>query len=187
MSKDDLNQGYLAFMPDWRVYRSLLSMEEWYELENYIFQLRFDGVDTDPSTIKNVQIKAFWGIIRKGILKAMRQFRYRQGKKNKANNQDISSNTDFDADPKISDSKAQNPVNDITPQPTQESLSNKQETGENEIIEMLVNEGYSMDTPPDIENQTGYLIVSERTGKPIGDLMLLHNKIYKKNKELKVA
>lgn len=130
------NDGYLAFMPDWREYKDLLTCEEWCELEDYIFKLRFDNIDTDPSTIKNKHIQVYWKIIRKGVQRALAQFRYR---KNKTKNTDIPSNTEFDKAPKKKnenkgDFRPKIPKDDIRVQQDIESVPNLLKTGKNEEL-----------------------------------------------------
>lgn len=139
----NVNDGYLAFMPDWREYKDLLTCEEWCELEDYIFKLRFDNIDTDPLTIKNKQIQVYWKIIRKGIQRALVQYRYR---KNKTKNTDIPSNTEFETENEnkgvFNDFQASD---DIIPQLDNESVSNRLKVDKNEGLQI----------PSDVINEMG--------------------------------
>lgn len=124
------NKGYMAFMPDWRETKRDLSPEQWYELEDYMFQLRFDGIDTDPSTIQDKEIKLAWRLIRPALKKIIRNYNYKQ--KQLSNNTQtenrIEANTEFDNE------------NDTIPQTTTESPSEGQETPKNEVINEVKNE-----------------------------------------------
>lgn len=85
---------YMTFYENWVELKKMCSPEEWYELEDIIFQLRFEGIDTDPKTINNIKIKAAWIVIRPSILKSNRNTRYQDNKGKK--NTDITPNEDFD-------------------------------------------------------------------------------------------
>lgn len=77
------NVKYLTFYENWRKNKKWCTPEEWYELEDIILQLRFDGIDTDPDTIENEKIAMIWNNIRPSILKSNRDKRYNDSKKNK--------------------------------------------------------------------------------------------------------
>lgn len=87
------NKGYMAFMPDWREHKKELTPEQWYELEDYMFMLRFDNIDTDPSTIEDKEIRIIWRSVRTSLLKIIRNYNYKKKSKGK---KDIESNEEFD-------------------------------------------------------------------------------------------
>ena len=72
---------YLTFYENWRQLRNCCTLEEWYELETMIFNLRFDGVDTDPNLISNIKLQGFWVAVRPSILKSNRNTRHNNKKK----------------------------------------------------------------------------------------------------------
>lgn len=122
------NKGYMAFMPDWREYKKDLTPEQWYELEDYMFQLRFDNIDTDPSSIQDKEIRLVWRSIRPQLKKIIRNYNYKQKSKN---NQDIQPNTEFEITPNEPVKTEEYP----NPQPKIESPSEGQEMGKNEVTE----------------------------------------------------
>lgn len=77
------NVKYLTFYENWRKNKKWCTPEEWYELEDIILQLRFDGIDTDPDTIENEKIAMIWNNIRPSILKSNRDKRYNDNKRAK--------------------------------------------------------------------------------------------------------
>lgn len=90
------NKGYMAFMPDWWEYKKELTPEQWYELEDYMFQLRFNGVDTETSTIQDKEIRLIWRTIRAQLKKIIRNYNYKnKGKGNSI----IEINTEFEQTP----------------------------------------------------------------------------------------
>lgn len=62
---------YFVFRKEWYELRKTLSKNVWYELETLMLQLRWDGVDTDPKTIKNKTVRTLWISIRQRILDSM--------------------------------------------------------------------------------------------------------------------
>ena len=50
----------LKFVEWWLSYREMLTPEQWYELEGYIFKFEFDEEYTDPSEIKDKVIRSAW-------------------------------------------------------------------------------------------------------------------------------
>lgn len=117
------NKGYMAFMPDWREIKKDLTPEQWYELEDYMFQLRFDGIDTDPSSIQDKEIKLAWRLIRPAIKKIIRNYKYKQ-KQLSNKNAEITPNLEFEDEI------------DATPQPMEESVSEGQEMGKIKVPEI---------------------------------------------------
>lgn len=85
-----MNSEYLVFHREWYELRKDMSAKVWYELETYILQLRFDGIDTDPQTIKNKNVKRNWILIRKKILDSIEKLK----RKNKAKTKDLSISND---------------------------------------------------------------------------------------------
>lgn len=80
-----VKKGYFVFHKEFYEIRKELGIKAWYELETYMLQLRFDGIDTDPQTIKNKSIKREWIMIRKKILDSIdnmnRQNKHRENEK----------------------------------------------------------------------------------------------------------
>ena len=72
---------YLAFYENWRMNKKMCTAEEWYELEDLILQLRFDGIDTKVEDIKNPKLQLIWNNIRPSLLKSNRDKRYNDNKK----------------------------------------------------------------------------------------------------------
>lgn len=62
---------YFVFREEWYELRKTLSKNAWYELETLMLQLRWDGVDTDPKTIKNKTVRTLWVSVRQRILDSM--------------------------------------------------------------------------------------------------------------------
>ena len=95
------NVKYLTFYENWRKNKKWCTPEEWYELEDIILQLRFDGIDTDPDTIENEKIAMIWNNIRPSILKSNRDKRYNDSKKNKQSSNTLQDTvgTEFDITP----------------------------------------------------------------------------------------
>ena len=58
---------YFVFHKEWYELKKELSAKAWIELEDYMLQLRFDGIDTDPKSIKNKTVRLQWIMIRKKI------------------------------------------------------------------------------------------------------------------------
>lgn len=90
---------YLAFYENWRMNKKWCTPEEWYELEDLILQLRFDGIDTKVENIKNPKLQMIWNNIRPSLLKSNRDKKYNDNKKSAL--QEVTS-TEFDL-PKIED------------------------------------------------------------------------------------
>lgn len=63
-----VKKGYFVFHKEFYDIRKEIGMKAWYELETYMLQFRFEGIDTNPQTIKNKSIKREWILIRKKIL-----------------------------------------------------------------------------------------------------------------------
>lgn len=58
---------YFVFHKEWYELKKELSAKAWIELEDYMLKLRFDGIDTDPKSIKNKTVRLQWIMIRKKI------------------------------------------------------------------------------------------------------------------------
>lgn len=81
----------LSFYENWRDLKKMFTNDEWCELEEIIWALRFDGIDTDPKTISNMKIRMAWNLIRPSIKKSNRNTRYQEKKK-----ADVTTNTEVD-------------------------------------------------------------------------------------------
>lgn len=77
-----VKKGYFVFHKEFYDIRKEIGMKAWYELETYMLQLRFEGIDTNPQTIKNKSIKREWIMIRKKILDSIDNM----NRKNRHNN-----------------------------------------------------------------------------------------------------
>lgn len=81
----------LSFYENWRDLKKMFTNDEWCELEEIIWALRFDGIDTNPKTISNMKIQMAWSLIRPSIKKSNRNTRYQEKKK-----ADVTTNTEVD-------------------------------------------------------------------------------------------
>lgn len=79
---------YFVFREEWYELRKSLSKNAWYELETLMLQLRWDGVDTDPKTIKNKTVRTLWVSIRQRILDSMENCERKKKQRAKASLQD---------------------------------------------------------------------------------------------------
>ncbi len=48
------------FLNWWCHYKNMLTPEQWYELEEYIFNFGFDNKYTNPSSIKDKEVRSAW-------------------------------------------------------------------------------------------------------------------------------
>lgn len=110
---------YFVFHKEWYELRKELSAKAWVELEDYMLKLRFDGIDTDPKSIKNKTIRLQWIMIRKKIYDSINNMK-RQKKHRSQNNPDLS---------------ASNALGDNLYHQAEESPSNRQEIPINEGFE----------------------------------------------------
>ena len=151
---------YFVFREEWYELRKSLSKNAWYELETLMLQLRWDGVDTDPKTIKNKTVRTLWVSVRQRILDSMenceRKKKQRQRTKASPQNNDFQKN-DF----KASTSHV-NDIDDTNYQNTIESASEAKEIGntgifqDTELIGTLKNEQFEVmkgKTTVEIEEQ----------------------------------
>ena len=95
---------YFVFHKEWYELKKELSAKAWIELEDYMLQLRFDGIDTDPKSIKNKTVRLQWIMIRKKIYDSInnmkRQKKYRNQIANENNPSNvIEPNDDFNIEP----------------------------------------------------------------------------------------
>lgn len=122
---------YFVFREEWYELRKSLSKNAWYELETLMLQLRFDGVDTDPKTIKSKTVRTLWVSVRQRILDSMENCERKKRQRAKASLQD----NDFQK----SDFKAQishvNYIDDTNYQNTIESVSEVKEMGNTGILQ----------------------------------------------------
>ena len=94
---------YFVFHKEWNELRKTLSKNAWYELETLMLQLRWEGIDTDPLTIKNQIVRSNWINVRARILNSMKNLKAKKGNKIEqeikpapTNNTDITPNNEFD-------------------------------------------------------------------------------------------
>ena len=79
---------YFVFREEWYELRKSLSKNAWYELETLMLQLRWDGVDTDPKTIKSKTVRTLWVSVRQRILDSMENCERKKRQRAKASLQD---------------------------------------------------------------------------------------------------
>lgn len=79
---------YFVFREEWYELRKSLSKNAWYELETLMLQLRWDGVDTDPKTIKSKTVRTLWVSVRQRILDSMENCERKKKQRAKASPQD---------------------------------------------------------------------------------------------------
>ena len=79
---------YFVFREEWYELRKSLSKNAWYELETLMLQLRWDGVDTDPKTIKNKTVRTLWVSVRQRILDSMENCERKKRQRAKASLKD---------------------------------------------------------------------------------------------------
>ena len=136
MSKKSEITDYFVFNREWYELKKTISKKVWAELLDLMLQLRFDGVDTDPQTIKNKTVRSYWVMIRVRILNSMdrcerkKEERKRKMETNSKSQQDIPSNTEPENNPNKTVITAEYP----NPQPKTESPSGGQESGKNEVL-----------------------------------------------------
>ena len=51
---------HFYFLNWWCEYKDMLTPEQWYELEEYIFKFGLDCEYTDPNEIKDMTIRSAW-------------------------------------------------------------------------------------------------------------------------------
>ena len=79
---------YFVFREEWYELRKSLSKNAWYELETLMLQLRWDGVDTDPKTIKDKTVRTLWVSVRQRILDSMENCERKKRQRAKASLKD---------------------------------------------------------------------------------------------------
>ena len=137
---------YFVFREEWYELRKSLSKNAWYELETLMLQLRWDGVDTDPKTIKDKTVRTLWVSVRQRILDSMENCERKKKQRAKASLKDN--------DLQKSDFKATtshvNGIDDTNYQNTIESASEAKEMGntgilqDTELIGTLKNEQFEV-------------------------------------------
>lgn len=98
---------YFVFHKEWYELKKELSAKAWIELEDYMLKLRFDGIDTDPKSIKNKTVRLQWIMIRKKIydsinnMKRQKKHRNQNTIDNPSNGENIpiEPNDDFNVEP----------------------------------------------------------------------------------------
>lgn len=138
---------YLAFYENWRMNKEWCTPEEWYELEDLILQLRFDGIDTKVEDIKNPKLQMIWNNIRPSLLKSNRDKKYNDNKKSAL--QEVTS-TEFDL-PKEENQE----IGDLSPQNIQDDISvHQEEDMQPESLIEPFNEELEDNNINDFENNT---------------------------------
>ena len=120
---------YFVFHKEWYDLKKTVSKKVWDELLDLMLQLRFDGIDTDPQTIKNKTVRSYWVMMRVRILNSMKRCEEKK-KERKKNNTDLPPNTDFEEKAENSPNKATEPQNDIVIPQEEESVSEAPKQGE---------------------------------------------------------
>ena len=122
---------YFVFREEWYELRKSLSKNAWYELETLMLQLRFDGVDTDPKTIKNKTVRTLWLSVRQRILDSMENCERKKKQRAKASPQDNDlQKNDFKAT-----TSHDNDIDDTNYQNTIESAPEAKEMGNTGILQ----------------------------------------------------
>ena len=137
---------YFVFREEWYELRKSLSKNAWYELETLMLQLRFDGVDTDPKTIKSKTVRTLWVSVRQRILDSMENCERKKRQRAKASLQD----NDFQKSDFKAPTSHVNDIDDTNYQNTIESASEAKEMGntgilqDTELIGTLKNEQFEV-------------------------------------------
>lgn len=153
---------YLAFYENWRMNKKWCTPEEWYELEDLILQLRFDGIDTKVEDIKNPKLQMIWNNIRPSLLKSNRDKKYNDNKKSAL--QEVVT-TEFDIpnteenveNENKADLSPSKPLVDNSYQPEGKSASNGLKIGKNEVLED--------NNENNIDDMGNLLVFNQTTGK----------------------
>lgn len=137
---------YFVFREEWYELRKSLSKNAWYELETLMLQLRWDGVDTDPKTIKNKTVRTLWVSVRQRILDSMENCERKKKQRAKATLQD----NDFQKNDFKASTSHVNDIDDTNYQNTIESAPEAKEIGntgifqDDELIGTLKNEQFEV-------------------------------------------
>lgn len=137
---------YFVFREEWYELRKSLSKNAWYELETLMLQLRWDGVDTDPKTIKNKTVRTLWVSVRQRILDSMENCERKKKQRAKATLQD----NDFQKNDFKASTSHVNDINDTNYHNTTESAPEVKEMGntgifqDDELIGTLKNEQFEV-------------------------------------------
>lgn len=122
---------YFVFREEWYELRKSLSKNAWYELETLMLQLRFDGVDTDPKTIKSKTVRTLWVSVRQRILDSMENCERKKRQRAKASLQD----NDFQKSDFKASTSHDNDIDDTNYQNTIENASEAKEIGNTGILQ----------------------------------------------------
>ena len=158
MSKKSEITEYFVFNREWYELKKTVSKKVWDELFDLMLQLRFDGVDTDPQTIKSKTVRSYWVMIRVRILNSMercerkKEERKRKMETNSESQQDMQPNTEFYSEPENNPNMTVITAEYPNPQPKAESPSEGQESGKNEVLEIKS----SVPDVDDIDNDFRY-------------------------------
>ena len=137
---------YFVFREEWYELRKSLSKNAWYELETLMLQLRWDGVDTDPKTIKSKTVRTLWVSIRQRILDSMENCERKKKQRAKASLQDNGfQKSDFKAttshDNDIDDTNYHNAIESVT---EVKEMGNTGILQDNEIIGSIENKQFEV-------------------------------------------
>lgn len=128
---------YFVFREEWYELRKTLSKNAWYELETLMLQLRWDGVDTDPKTIKNKTVSTLWVTVRQRILDSMENCERKKKQRAKTTPQ----NNDFKAQISPDNTNYQNTIENAT---EDEEMSNTGILQDNELIGTIQSEQFEV-------------------------------------------
>lgn len=137
---------YFVFREEWYELRKSLSKNAWYELETLMLQLRWDGVDTDPKTIKNKTVRTLWVSVRQRILDSMENCERKKKQRAKATLQD----NDFQKNDFKASTSHVNDIDDTNYQNTTENAPEVKEMGntgifqDNKIIGTIENKQFEI-------------------------------------------
>lgn len=113
----------------------LLTPEQFAELMQLIYHTKW-GEGVDEKTITDKQVLLVWKTLKHTIIKSVKNAKQYAKKQ-----QEIQPNTEFDNEPKISENKGIITVEYPNPQPMEESVSDGQEMGKNEVPEIHEEDG----------------------------------------------
>lgn len=128
---------YFVFREEWYELRKTLSKNAWYELETLMLQLRWDGVDTDPKTIKNKTVSTLWVTVRQRILDSMENCERKKKQRAKTTPQ----NNDFKTHTSPDNTNYQNTIENVT---EDEEMRNTDILQDNELIGTIQSEQFEV-------------------------------------------
>lgn len=132
---------YFVFREEWYELRKTLSKNAWYELETLMLQLRWDGVDTDPKTIKNKTVSTLWVTVRQRILDSMENCERKKKQRAKTTLQNNDFNTPTIPDNYTDNTNYQNTIENVTEGEEMGDTGNLQD---NELIGTIKREKFEI-------------------------------------------